>query len=125
MTHCTPEITPEIQTYQIITGPEDAYREKQSQTDGPERGTILRSANTDPELRAPVTLFKPSGKYYTAETWRIPVGAIGPHDMTRSPDFRRIDGGPVLVQSEISAGNGQDGAAAWGYDALLLADGTK
>lgn len=47
-----------------------------------------------------VTLFKPSGKYYTTERWTIPDGAIGPYDMDRSPDFRRIAGGPVLIEDE-------------------------
>lgn len=47
-----------------------------------------------------VTLFKPSGKYYTCEEWRIPEGAIGPVDMQRSPDFRRISGGPVLIEEQ-------------------------
>lgn len=47
--------------------------------------------------RATVMLFKPSGKYYCKETWEIPVGAIGPWDMERSRDFRRIMGGAVLV----------------------------
>lgn len=46
-----------------------------------------------------VTLFKPSGKFYTSEDWRIPEEAIGPFDMDRSPDFRRIDGGAVLIDS--------------------------
>lgn len=41
---------------------------------------------------ATVILFKPSGKYYTEEPWRIPEDAIGPYDMQRSPDFRRIGG---------------------------------
>ena len=47
-----------------------------------------------------VILFKPSGKYYTEEEWRIPLDSIGPYDMDRSPDFRRIDGGPVLVNAQ-------------------------
>lgn len=50
--------------------------------------------------RAEVILFKPSGKYYTTETWEIPAGAIGPYDMKGSPDFRRIGGGAVLVVSQ-------------------------
>lgn len=54
---------------------------------------------------ARVTLFKPSGKYYTTEQWYIPEDAIGPYDMDRSPDFRRIDGGAVLVESQ----------EPWGY----------
>jgi hypothetical protein len=51
-------------------------------------------------MRVTVVLFKPSGKYYTEEPWRIPEGAIGPYDMLRSPDFRRIGGGAVLVESQ-------------------------
>lgn len=47
-----------------------------------------------------VILFKPSGKYYTEEQWRIPERAIGPYDMDKSPDFRRISGGPVLITSD-------------------------
>jgi hypothetical protein len=46
------------------------------------------------------TLFKPSGKYYTEEDWKIPEDAIGPYDMERSPDFRRIGGGAVLIESQ-------------------------
>ena len=80
---------------------------------------VLREKNTDPERLAPVTLFKSSGKYYTSELWCIPVGAIGPHDMVDSPDFRRIDGGQVLVQSELTLGNGQDQGYTWGFPALL------
>ena len=47
-----------------------------------------------------VILFKPSGKYYTTEEWRIPERAIGPYDMADSLDFRRISGGPVLIPSQ-------------------------
>ena len=68
-----------------------------------------------------VVLFKPSGKYYTEERWRIPEvvpaenrpGAtrrvIGPYDMLHSPDFRRIGGGAVLVPSQ----------EPWGYPHLF------
>lgn len=49
---------------------------------------------------ANVILFKPRGKFYTEEAWRIPDDAIGPYDMDRSPDFRRISGGAVLVESQ-------------------------
>lgn len=59
--------------------------------------------------RAQVILFKASGKYYTEEYWRVPEGATIPSDMDRSPDFRRIDNGPVLITSEC-----------WGYPCLLL-----
>ena len=47
-----------------------------------------------------VILFKPSGKYYTEEHWRIPEGAIGPYDMERSLDFRRISDGAVLIETQ-------------------------
>lgn len=58
---------------------------------------------------ARVVLFKPSGKYYTEESWSIPDNAIGPYDMYRSRDFRRIDGGKVLVEAQ----------EPWGYPFLL------
>jgi hypothetical protein len=60
------------------------------------------------EVKATVTLFKMSGKYYTTESWRVPPDAIGPYDMLRSPDFRRIDSGSVLVESDH-----------WGYPHLF------
>lgn len=50
--------------------------------------------------RADVILFKPSGKYYTTDYWEIPEKALGPYDMERSPDFRRIGGGAVLIPSQ-------------------------
>jgi len=66
---------------------------------------------------AEVTLFKPSGKYYTTEHWLIPtdeeletkqasvdrnfrVYSFQPACMKLSPDFRRISGGPVLVHTQ-------------------------
>lgn len=55
----------------------------------------------DKPLTVDVTLFKASGKYYTTEPWRVPADAIGPYDMSRSPDFRRIsDSGAVLIGSQ-------------------------
>lgn len=60
---------------------------------------------------AEVILFKPSGKYYTVEHWTIPDDAIGPYDMARSPDFRRISGGPVLIETQ----------EPWGYPHLFPA----
>lgn len=66
-----------------------------------------------PPLEGPwahVSLFRPSGKWYTDEHWRIPPGAIGPYDMENSPDFRRIGGGPVLVDTQ----------EPWGYPHLLV-----
>lgn len=59
--------------------------------------------------RVKVTLFKRGGKYYTEEEWRVPTDAIGPYDMHRSLDFRRIENGPVLVQSQ----------EPWGYPHLF------
>ena len=69
---------------------------------------------TQHDARVTVILFKPRGKYYTEERWRIPEivqdwserrgtferPAMGPYDMLQSPDFRRIDGGAVLVESQ-------------------------
>jgi hypothetical protein len=66
------------------------------------------------ERRAHVLLFKPSGKFYTEEDWRIPADRPRlPSDMLHSPDFRRIAGGPVLVEGE-----------PWGYPHLFPADVT-
>ena len=47
-----------------------------------------------------VILFRASGKYYTEEYWEIAHKAIGPYDMDRSPDFRRISGGHVLIPTQ-------------------------
>ena len=49
---------------------------------------------------ATVTLFKPSGKYYTTESWRVPAGAFSPHAMCESLDFHQINGGAVLVETD-------------------------
>jgi hypothetical protein len=70
---------------------------------------------------ASVTLFRKSGKYYTIEAWRVPAGAIGPEDMHRSPDFRRIDGGIVLVDAD--AASEFPGAENWGFPHLFPAEG--
>lgn len=65
-------------------------------------------------MRATVLLFKPSGKYYTEEKWAVPErvpdfspqrgnymrAVMGPYDLEHSPDFRRIDGGAVLVVTQ-------------------------
>lgn len=59
--------------------------------------------------RAKVVLFKPNGKYYTEEYWTIPENAIGPHDMIKSPDFRRIGNGSVLVETQ----------EPWGFPCLF------
>lgn len=69
-----------------------------------------------PGRRATVQLFKPSGKYYTTESWAVPVGVIGPYDMEKSPDFRRIGGtGPVLVCSEGELAGDEN----WGFPHLF------
>lgn len=77
------------------------------------------------EPRAKVILFRKGGKYYTEETWRRPTAmqvaagggtpgdTVGPYSMRFSPDFRRIDGGPVLVETQ----------EPWGYPHLIPADG--
>ena len=59
--------------------------------------------------KATVILFKLSGKYYTEEEWIIPPNAIGPYDMKKSINFRRIDGGAVLVDTQ----------EPWGYPHLF------
>lgn len=52
-------------------------------------------------LTVEVVLFKPDGKYYTEEKWRVHKDTLGPYDVAgSSPDFRRIDGGPVLVPTQ-------------------------
>jgi hypothetical protein len=75
-------------------------------------------------MRAKVILFRPSGKYYTEEEWRIPAEvhdyshergdytreALLPADMRHSPDFHRIDGGPVLIPEQ----------EPWGFPHLLI-----
>lgn len=58
---------------------------------------------------AHVILFRKSGKYYTEEFWTIPEKAIGPYDMINSPDFRRIDNGPVLIPTQ----------EPWGYPHII------
>lgn len=70
------------------------------------------------ELTASVTLFKESGKYYTIESWRVPAGAIGPHDMAGSPDFRRIGNGAVLVEADSHEEFPED--SNWGFAHLIL-----
>lgn len=59
-------------------------------------GVAAQAAST---RTATVTLFKDNGRYYTGEAWRVPVKATDPRDMALSPDFRRIDGGAVLVDA--------------------------
>lgn len=75
-------------------------------------------------MKAKVILFKPGGKYYTQEVWRVPEivhdwserrgdferPAMGPYDMEQSPDFHRIGNGSVLVESQ----------EPWGFPHLLV-----
>lgn len=60
------------------------------------------------DLPVEVILFKPGGKYYTTDYWRVPPDVIGPYDMDKSPDFRRIGNGAVLVDDD-----------RWGYPHLF------
>lgn len=82
-----------------------------SNSDGDE--TKLEEASLP--THAHVSLFRPSGKWYTDEEWRIPKEVPGgrevqgPEDMVYSPDFRRIDHGSVLVVEQ----------KPWGYPCLL------
>jgi hypothetical protein len=57
----------------------------------------LRRLGGKAPTHATVQLFKPGGKWYTDESWRIPPGAIG---------------GPVLVETQ----------EPWGYPFLLAAE---
>lgn len=66
----------------------------------PDLGVAAQAAST---RTATVTLFKETGKYYTLEAWAVPVNAILPSDMLMSPDFRRIDGGTVLVDADAAS----------------------
>lgn len=77
----------------------------------------------NPREYAEVTLFKPTGKFYTTEAWRIPTeeearehpefhagDMVGPYCMKYSPDFHRIDRrGTVLVHTQ----------EPWGYPHLF------
>lgn len=63
-------------------------------------------------MKAFVILFKESGKYYAQEVWRVPSDATGPQDMRRSPDFRRIGGGAVLVEAQ----------ELWGFPHLITGE---
>lgn len=68
-----------------------------------------------------VTLFKESGKYYTSESWRAPeptpTGYLAPEDMVNSPDFHRIGGGSILVESD--ALDEFPGDENWGFPRLI------
>lgn len=66
-----------------------------------------------------VTLFKESGKYYTSESWRAPEhdGYLDPTDMRKSPDFRRIGDGPVLIEADPHSHAPED--ENWGFPHIL------
>lgn len=78
-----------------------------------------------PLTTARVILFKASGKYYTEEAWLIPTldevlagggnrgDATIPYCMRFSTNFRRIEGGPILVVTQ----------EPWGYPHLIPVDG--
>lgn len=78
--------------------------------------TTVQTART-----ASVTLFKKSGKYYTIQAWRVPADAIGPADMRRSPDSRRVDGGSVLVDADAAVECPD--TENWGVPHLFPAEG--
>ena len=69
---------------------------------------------------ATVTTFKESGKYSTIHAWRVPVDAIGPYDMKRSPDFSLPAGWTALVDTD--AAPEFPGAVNWGFPCLLRAE---
>lgn len=60
-------------------------------------------------VKATVVTFKPSGKYYTEHEWRVPVDAIGPFDLSRSPDYDLAPGWSALVVTQ----------EPWGYPHLF------
>ncbi len=70
------------------------------------------------ERTVSVILFKESGKYYTSESWRAPEndGFLDPTDMLRSPDFRRIGNGKVLIESDARE---KSGDRNWGFPHIL------
>lgn len=72
-----------------------------------------------PTRTVSVTLFKESGKYYTSESWRAPEhdGFLDPRDMLKSPDFRRIGEGKVLIEAESHSHAPED--ENWGFPHLL------
>jgi hypothetical protein len=83
----------------------------------PDLGAAAQAAST---RTATVTLFKDTGRYYTQAAWALPVNAILPSDMNMSPDFRRIDGGAVLVDAD--AAPEFPGASNWGFPHLFPAE---
>lgn len=64
---------------------------------------------------ASIWLFKPSGTYYTTDSWRVPGGAVSPADMRRSKDARTIDGGLVVVAPKGEIGADEN----WGFPQIL------
>ena len=77
-------------------------------------GAAAQAAST---RTATVTLFKDTGKYYTQEAWAVPVHAILPSDMEMSPDFHRISGGAVLVDTDAAPECPE--ASNWGFPHLF------
>lgn len=71
--------------------------------------------------QAEVELFKPSGKFYTSESWQVPQGALGPYDLSFSCDFRRIDGGVVVVPAQEPWGSPHVFPATLDVDLLDIA----
>lgn len=69
---------------------------------------------------ATVTTFKESGKYNTVHAWRVPVDAIGPGDMKRSPDFKLPAGWTALVDADAAEEFPE--AVNWGFPHLLRAE---
>lgn len=84
----------------------------------PTSATAASSYDTTLTRTATVTLFKPSGKYYTTESWRRPFGAIHPSEMNASPDFHQINGGAVLVETD--AGEEFPGDENWGFPHIIM-----
>ena len=83
------------------------------------QSTVTTATQTPAPVRtATVMLFKASGKYSTTQSWRAPTCAIGPWDMNQSPDFRRLDGGQVLVLSDADT-DSFPGDENWGYPQIL------
>lgn len=80
----------------------------------PDLGVAAQAAST---RTATVTLFKDTGKYYTQEAWAVPINAILPSDMEMSPDFRRISGGAVLVDTDAAPECPE--ARNWGFPHLF------
>lgn len=73
-----------------------------------QRIATARDSNGVPAT-ARVVRIKDSGKYYTAEKWRIPENAHCPRDMDNSPDARLENGGIYIVPAQYP----------WGYEEMI------